>query len=91
MPATSPISFPPILQQEGPDGKQESLHLYLFADERKHFFRASVRRQAADRPFVNKYRLESVSADSRSFEFVTVRIENLPPGRRAKKWYRVVS
>ena len=40
--------------------------------------------------FVNEYSLESVSADGKSLEFVTTRIENLP-GFRAKKLYRIVS
>jgi len=41
--------------------------------------------------FVNEYRLESASPDGKTFEFVTVRIENLPQGWRARKSYRVLS
>jgi len=55
------------------------------------FAKTMVWRQFHSEGFVNEYRLESVSADGKSFEFVTVRIENLPPGWRAKKSYRVVS
>jgi hypothetical protein len=50
-----------------------------------------VWRQFHSEGFVNEYILESVSADGKSFEFVTVRIENLAPGWRAKKSYRVLS
>ena len=50
-----------------------------------------VWRQFHSEGFVNEYRLESASADGRALEFVTVRIENLPPGWKAKKFYRVLS
>ena len=50
-----------------------------------------VWRQFHSEGFVNEYTLDSVSADGKSFEFVTVRIENLAPGWRAKKSYRVLS
>jgi len=55
------------------------------------FLKTIVWRQFHSEGFVNEYRLESVSPDDKSFEFVTVRIENLPPGWRAKKSYRVLS
>jgi hypothetical protein len=41
--------------------------------------------------FVNEYALDSASAHGISMEFVTVRIENIPAGSRAKEAYRVVS
>jgi hypothetical protein len=50
-----------------------------------------VLRQFHAEGFVNEYRLESQSTDGKSFEFVTVRIENTPVGSRAKEAYRVVS
>jgi hypothetical protein len=50
-----------------------------------------VLRQFHTEGFVNEYRLESQGADGRSFEFVTVRIENLPAGWRAREMYRVAS
>lgn len=50
-----------------------------------------VWRQFHSEGFVNEYVLDSVSKDGKSFAFVTVRIENLPPGWRAKKSYRVLS
>jgi hypothetical protein len=50
-----------------------------------------VWRQFHSEGFVNEYTLDSVSADGKSLEFVTVRIENLAPGWRAKKSYRILS
>jgi hypothetical protein len=47
-------------------------------------------RQFHSEGLVNEYTLESVSADGKSLEFVTTRIENLP-GFRAKKLYRILS
>ena len=49
-----------------------------------------VWRQFHSEGMVNEYALDSVSADGKSLEFVTTRIENLP-GFRAKKQYRIVS
>ena len=50
-----------------------------------------VWRQFHSEGLVNEYILESVSADGKSIEFDTTKIENLPPGFRAKKVYQVVS
>jgi len=61
---------------------------YLSYDK---FLNKIVWRQFHSEGFVNEYRLESASPDRNSFEFVTIRIENLPPGWRAKKSYRVLS
>jgi len=55
------------------------------------FLKQIVWRRFHSEGFVNEYRLESVSTDGRALEFVTVRIENLAPGWRAKKSYRVLS
>jgi len=55
------------------------------------FLRKIMWRQFHSEGFVNEYSLETVSANGKSLEFVTVRIENLAPGWRAKKSYRVVS
>jgi hypothetical protein len=55
------------------------------------FLKTIVWRQFHSEGFINEYRLESVSDDGKRFEFVTVRIENLPPGWRARKSYRVLS
>ena len=49
-----------------------------------------VWRQFHSEGLVNEYTLDSLSADGKSLEFVTTRIENLP-GFRAKKLYRILS
>jgi hypothetical protein len=50
-----------------------------------------VLRQFHVEGFVNEYTLDSVSPDGRSFELVTVRIENIAPGWRAREAYRIIS
>lgn len=50
-----------------------------------------VWRQFHSEGFVNEYMLDLVSADGKSLEFVTVRIENIAPGWRAKESYRIIS
>src|SRR5262249_4802576 len=50
-----------------------------------------VLRQFHVEGFVNEYTLDSAAPDGKSLEFVTVRIENIAPGWRAKEAYRVVS
>ena len=50
-----------------------------------------VLRQFHGEGFVNEYTLESVSADGKVLEFITVRIENIAPGWRAREAYRIVS
>jgi hypothetical protein len=49
-----------------------------------------VWRQFHNEGMVNEYSLDSLSADGKSMEFVTTRIENLAPGWRAKKSYRIL-
>ncbi|MBX9601900.1 MAG: hypothetical protein K2X35_12880 [Bryobacteraceae bacterium] len=41
--------------------------------------------------FVNEYILEAAADDGKALEFVTRRIENIPPGWRAKELYRLES
>lgn len=55
------------------------------------FQKKIVWRQFHSEGLVNEYTLDCISADGKSLEFVTVRIENLAPGWRAKKSYRVLS
>ena len=50
-----------------------------------------VWRQLHSEGRVNEYTLESMSADGKSLEFLTTKIENLPPGFRAKKVSRILS
>jgi hypothetical protein len=50
-----------------------------------------VWRQFHDEGFVNEYTLDSASADGKSLDFVSVRIENIAPGFRAKESFRMLS
>jgi hypothetical protein len=50
-----------------------------------------VWRQFHDEGFVNEYTLDSASADGKSLDFVSVRIENIAPGFRAKESLHVLS
>jgi len=50
-----------------------------------------VLRQFHGEGFVNEYTLEAICDDGRELEFVTIRIENIPPGWRAREVYRVIS
>jgi hypothetical protein len=61
---------------------------YLSYDTRQ---KKIVWRQFHSEGFVHEYTLDSVSADGRSLEFLSVRIENIPPGFRAKESYRMLS
>lgn len=61
----------------------------LFSHDRA--LKKSVLRQFHGEGFVNEYVSESVSADGKVLEFVTVRIENIPPGWKAKELYRIIS
>jgi hypothetical protein len=61
---------------------------YLSYDTRQ---KKIVWRQFHSEGFVHEYTLDSVSADGKSLEFLSVRIENIPPGFRAKESYRMLS
>ena len=61
---------------------------YLSYDTRQ---KKIVWRQFHSEGFVHEYTLDSVSADGKSLEFSSVRIENIPPGFRAKESYRMLS
>lgn len=50
-----------------------------------------VLRQFHGEGFVNEYTLDSVGADGKSLAFMTIRIENIAPGWRAKEAWRIVS
>jgi hypothetical protein len=54
------------------------------------YMKKVVWRQFHSEGLVNEHTLESVSADGKSLEFDTTKIENLP-GFRAKKIYRILS
>jgi hypothetical protein len=72
-------------------GQESEVHedfgLFSYDQAQKKF----VLRQFHGEGFVNEYTLDAVSADERSLVFVTIRIENIPSGWRAKELYRVIS
>ncbi len=41
--------------------------------------------------FVNEFTLDSISADNKTFVFLTYAIENIPKGWRAKETYRLIN
>ena len=76
-------------QRKDPAAKplvHEDFGIFSYDSEKKKI----VWRQFHSEGLVNEYVLDSVSADGKSLEFVTTRIENLP-GFRAKKQYHIVS
>ncbi len=50
-----------------------------------------VLRQFHIEGFVNEYTLDSVSADEKSLDFTTIRIENIAAGWRARESLRIFS
>jgi hypothetical protein len=79
-----------VYEAKSPEGKQRTRKDFGFFSYDMNL-KKIVWRQFHSEGFVNEYTLDSVSADGKSFEFVTTKIENLPPGFRAKKSYRVIS
>ena len=78
-----------VYEAKSPGAKpqiHEDLGFFSYDTSRKKF----VWRQFHNEGFVNEYELDSASADGKSMEFVTTRIENLAPGWRAKKSYRIL-
>jgi hypothetical protein len=41
--------------------------------------------------FVNEYKLENISADRKTFVFLSFEIENIPAGWRARETYQIVN
>lgn len=65
----------------------EDFGMYSYDRALKKF----VLRQFHVEAFVNEYTLDSVSADGKSLEFTSVRIENIAPGWKAKESFRILS
>lgn len=79
-----------VYQAKPPSTKPETHEdLGLFSFDRGA--KKIVLRQFHVEGFVNEYVLDSVAADGKSLEFITTRIENIPPGWKAKEAYRVLS
>jgi hypothetical protein len=77
-----------VYEPKAPAGKPE-VHedLGIFSYDRAA--KKLVLRQFHAEGFVNEYTLEAT--DGKTLEFVTVRIENIPQGWKAKEVYRIVS
>jgi len=76
-------TYPP--QSKNPKGEQhEDMGLFSYDRSTKKF----VLRQFHTEGFVNHYVQESISADQRTFIFVSTAIENIPPGWRARETYK---
>ena len=79
-----------VYEPKSPDVKPEVHEDFsMFSYDRS--LKKIVLRQFHVEGFVNEYTLDSIGADGKSLEFVTVRIENIAPGWRAKESYRVIS
>ena len=79
-----------VYEPKSPNAKpevHEDLSLFSFDGGLKKI----ILRQFHAEGFVNEYTAAPSTADGTSLEFITVRIENIPPGWRAKESYRFVS
>jgi hypothetical protein len=65
----------------------EGLELFSYDRARETL----VMRQFHSEGFVNQYLLDSLSADSTTIVFVSERLENVPPGWRAKEQFEIIS
>ena len=61
---------------------------YISYDKTRKIF---VLRQFHIEGFVNQYKLDSLSADSKTIVFISENIENIPTGWRAKETYQLTS
>jgi len=79
-----------VYEPKSPNTKPE-VHedLSLFSYDRA--LKKIILRQFHGEGFVNEYTIESANADGSSLEFVTVRIENIQAGWRARESYRFIS
>ena len=65
----------------------EDMGLFSFDTSRETF----VLRGFYVEGFVNTYILDDVSADGKTFTFITEHIENAPPGTKAKLIYKIIN
>jgi len=79
-------TYPP--SQENPNGEVHEDHGFISYDRTRKTF---VLRQFHTEGFVNQYRLESISPDSKTIIFISESIENIPAGYRAKETYKINS
>ncbi len=77
--------YPP--QEKNPKGEtHEDIGLFSYDSEQKRL----VLRQFHVEGFVNEYVEQSRSPDGRTLTFATARIENIPPGWRARETYKFI-
>lgn len=75
-------------QEDNPKGEvHEDWGLFSYDQNRKKM----VLRQFHVEGFVNQYVLDSLSADGKTMVFVTESIENISPGWRARKTYKILN
>ena len=83
---TNKSTYPP--QEKNPKGEIHEDSGFISYDKAAQKL---VMRQFHVEGFVNHYVLDSVSAEGRKLVFVTVAIENIPPGWRGRETYELVS
>jgi len=79
-------TYPP--STENPKGEVHEDRGFISYDKVRKTF---VMRQFHIEGFVNEYKIESISADSKTIVFISESIENIPAGFRAKETYQVIS
>lgn len=79
-------SYPP--SKDHPKGEVHEDIGYISYDKVRQTF---VLRQFHVEGFVNQYKLDSVSSDSKRLVFTSEAIENIPAGWRAKETYHVIT
>lgn len=83
---TNKSTYPP--QEKNPNGEVHEDSGFISYDKAA---KKLVMRQFHVEGFVNHYVLDSVSEDGRKVVFVTVAIENIPPGWRGRETYDLIS
>ena len=79
-------TYPPT--DKNPKGEvHEDIGYISYDNGRKTF----ILRQFHIEGFVNQYKLDSISADGKTFVFISEAIENIPSGWRAKETYHLTS
>jgi|SRR5690349_11142927 len=75
-------------QEKNPQGEiHEDIGYINYNNTEKKF----MLRQFHVEGFVNEYKLESISADGKTYTFLSFEIENIPAGWRARETYQILS
>lgn len=83
---TNKSTYPPSAADKNKGEVHEDHGFISYDNSRKSF----ILRQFHIEGFVNQYKLESISADKKTFVFVSEAIENIPAGYRARETYKIV-